>query len=146
MRLRRRCSEHIELVHAVKESPKSQALELQLTFAEGQKLLREEEPENCGRVRDREHMSTPQEEISWCYFRNNLLTDCFTISKSRKTRRFSQVDGACICLVLLNHVPKARVFIHHLPAYISPRLFQVNGLTAAWKWRYRSGLCVRVVA
>lgn len=64
--LKKRCKEQVELVHAVYQPSEflipEPGNEVRLTFAEGQKLLRDEETEEFRHVRDDEDMSTPQEK------------------------------------------------------------------------------------
>lgn len=74
MLLKRKCPRHIELVQAEYQSqkskvPRQRALQrIQLTFAECQKLLRKEGPEESGHVHENEGMSTRQEGTSQWYY------------------------------------------------------------------------------
>lgn len=71
--LRRNCPQHNELVEAEYQSlkskaPRQRALQrIRVTFAECQKLLGKEGPEEFGRVHEDEDMSTRQEETSQWY-------------------------------------------------------------------------------
>lgn len=62
--IKERCAAEIELVRSVYPSEEflvpEPGKEVRLTFAEGQKLLREEGPEEYRNVSDHEDMSTPQ--------------------------------------------------------------------------------------
>lgn len=67
--LKERCAEQIESVRAVYPSedfllPGPGEKVLRMTFAEGQKLLREEGPEEYRNVSDDEDMSTPQVRLA----------------------------------------------------------------------------------
>ncbi len=61
--------------------------EVRLTFAEAQKLLREEGPEEYRNVRDDEDMSTPQEKALGAVVRAKFHTDFYVIDKFPETAR-----------------------------------------------------------
>lgn len=73
------------------QSPKSlvsePGKEVRLTFAEGQKLLREEGPADFGHVRDDEDMSTPQEKALSAIVRSKFNTDFYIIDKFPESAR-----------------------------------------------------------
>lgn len=73
--LEERCSYEIELVRSVYPSEKFLLNPVRLTFAEGQKLLREEGPEEYRNVSDDEDMSTPQEKALGELIKKKYNTD-----------------------------------------------------------------------
>ncbi|CAI0643501.1 unnamed protein product [Colletotrichum noveboracense] len=84
--LKQRCPEQIESVRAVYPSedfllPGPGEKVLRMTFAEGQKLLREEGPEEYRNVSDDEDMSTPQEKALGALIRKKYNTDFFVLDK-----------------------------------------------------------------
>lgn len=89
--LKQRCKEQIELVHAVYQSPEflvpESGREVRLTFAEGQKLLREEGSEEFCHVRDDEDMSTPQEKALGAIVRRKFNTDFYILDKFPESAR-----------------------------------------------------------
>ncbi|KAH6697242.1 aspartyl-tRNA synthetase [Plectosphaerella plurivora] len=90
--LKERCAEHIEAVRAVYPSedfllPKEGEKTVRLTFAEGQKLLREEGPEEYRNVTDDEDMSTPQEKALGALIRKKYNTDFYILDKFPETAR-----------------------------------------------------------
>ncbi|KAI4595451.1 hypothetical protein LQW54_007851 [Pestalotiopsis sp. IQ-011] len=78
-------AEEIELVRSVYPSEKfllpEPGKEVRLTFAEGQKLLREEGPEEYRNVKDEEDMSTPQEKALGALIREKYKTDFYVLDK-----------------------------------------------------------------
>ncbi|RDW61458.1 aspartate-tRNA ligase [Coleophoma crateriformis] len=78
-------SEEIELVRTVYPSDEfllpEPGKEVRLTFAEGQKLLREEGPEEYRNVSDDEDMSTPQEKALGALIREKYKTDFYVLDK-----------------------------------------------------------------
>lgn len=85
------CKDEIDVVRSV--YPSEQILlpepgkEVRLTFAEAQKLLREEGPEEYRNVRDDEDMSTPQEKALGAVVRKKYHTDFYVIDKFPETAR-----------------------------------------------------------
>lgn len=83
--LEERMAEEIETVRAVYPSEKfmlpEAGKEVRLTFAEGQKLLREEGPEEYRNVSDDEDMSTPQEKALGALIRKKFNTDFYVLDK-----------------------------------------------------------------
>jgi aspartyl-tRNA synthetase len=83
--LEKNCAKEIELVRSVYPSEKfllpAPGREVRLTFAEGQKLLREEGPEEFRNVRDDEDMSTPQEKALGALVRKKFNTDFYVLDK-----------------------------------------------------------------
>jgi aspartyl/asparaginyl-tRNA synthetase len=83
--LEKNCAKEIELVRSVYPSepfllpPPGQ--EIRLNFAEAQKLLREEGPEEFRNVRDDEDMSTPQEKALGALVRKKFKTDFYVLDK-----------------------------------------------------------------
>ncbi|KAF6844512.1 aspartyl-tRNA synthetase [Colletotrichum musicola] len=83
--LKERCADAIETVRSV--YPAEDFLlplpgkEVRLTFAEGQKLLREEGPEEYRNVSDDEDMSTPQEKALGALIRKKYNTDFYVLDK-----------------------------------------------------------------
>ncbi|KAH8885763.1 aspartyl-tRNA synthetase [Thozetella sp. PMI_491] len=89
--IKERCAEEIELIRTVYPSedfllPES-GKELRLTFAEGQKLLREEGPEEFRNVTDDEDMSTPQEKALGALIREKYKTDFYVLDKFPESAR-----------------------------------------------------------
>ena len=89
--LAEKCKEEIEYVRKVYPSeefllPES-GKELVLTFAEGQKLLREEGPPEYANVSDDEDMSTPQEKALGALIRKKYNTDFYVLDKFPTTAR-----------------------------------------------------------
>ncbi|KAH8802891.1 aspartyl-tRNA synthetase-like protein [Xylogone sp. PMI_703] len=83
--LKENYSEEIELVRSVYPSeefllPEDHSVPV-LTFAEGQKLLREEGPPEFANVRDDEDMSTPQEKALGALIRKKYKTDYYILDK-----------------------------------------------------------------
>lgn len=80
-----RCAAEIELVRSVYPSEDfllpEPGKEVRLTFAEGQKLLREEGPEEFRNVSDDEDMSTPQEKALGALVRKKFKTDFYVLDK-----------------------------------------------------------------
>ncbi len=70
--------------------------EVRLTFAEGQKLLREEGPEEYRNVRDDEDMSTPQEKALGVLIRKKFNTDFYILDKFPVDARpfYAKIDPA----------------------------------------------------
>ncbi|KAI1464609.1 aspartyl-tRNA synthetase [Daldinia caldariorum] len=83
--LQERCKEQIELVRSIYPSDEfllpEPGKEVRLTFAEGQKLLREEGPEEFRNVSDDEDMSTPQEKALGALVRKKFGTDFYVLDK-----------------------------------------------------------------
>ncbi|KFY22143.1 hypothetical protein V493_06819 [Pseudogymnoascus sp. VKM F-4281 (FW-2241)] len=83
--LEKNCAKEIELVRSIYPSEKfllpADGKEVRLTFAEGQKLLREEGPEEFRNVRDDEDMSTPQEKALGALVRKKFNTDFYVLDK-----------------------------------------------------------------
>ncbi|KAI2610430.1 aspartyl-tRNA synthetase [Hypoxylon sp. NC1633] len=83
--LEERCKEQIELIRAIYPSDEfllpADGKEVRLTFAEGQKLLREEGPEEFRNVSDDEDMSTPQEKALGALVRKKFGTDFYVLDK-----------------------------------------------------------------
>lgn len=83
--LKERCAEEIELIRTVYPSEDfllpEPGKEVHLTFAEGQKLLREEGPEEYRNVSDDEDMSTPQEKALGALIRQKYNTDFYVLDK-----------------------------------------------------------------
>lgn len=85
--IKERCAEQIEIVRAVYPCeefllPSKETGVLRLTFAEGQKLLREEGPEEYKNVTDDEDMSTPQEKALGALVRKKYGTGTFLFNVS----------------------------------------------------------------
>lgn len=95
-----RCATEIETVRTVYHSEPlllpEPGKEIRLTFAEAQKLLREEGPSEFANVRDDEDMSTPQEKALGEVVRNKYKTDFYVIDKFPETARpfYAKVDDA----------------------------------------------------
>ncbi|KAI2604752.1 aspartyl-tRNA synthetase [Hypoxylon fragiforme] len=83
--LEERCKEEIELIRSIYPSDDfllpEPGKEVRLTFAEGQKLLREEGPEEFRNVSDDEDMSTPQEKALGALVRKKFGTDFYVLDK-----------------------------------------------------------------
>lgn len=77
--------EEIELIRSIYPSEEfllpEAGKEVRLTFAEGQKLLREEGPEEFRNVTDTEDMSTPQEKALGALVRKKFNTDFYVLDK-----------------------------------------------------------------
>ncbi|KAK8016306.1 aspartyl-tRNA synthetase [Apiospora rasikravindrae] len=78
-------ADDIALIRAIYPSEKfllpEAGKEVRLTFAEGQKLLREEGPEEFRNVSDDEDMSTPQEKALGALVRKKYNTDFYVLDK-----------------------------------------------------------------
>lgn len=89
--LKERCKDQIDLVRSVYQSQEFLApepgKEVRLTFAEGQKLLREEGPEEFRNVLDDEDMSTPQEKALGAIIRRKYNTDFYILDKFPESAR-----------------------------------------------------------
>jgi len=83
--LEEQCKDEIELIRSIYPSEKfmlpEPGKEVRLTFAEGQKLLREEGPEEYRNVSDDEDMSTPQEKALGALVRKKYGTDFYVLDK-----------------------------------------------------------------
>ncbi|KAH8661898.1 aspartyl-tRNA synthetase [Xylariales sp. PMI_506] len=83
--LKEKRADEIELVRSVYPSDEfllpEPGQEVRLTFAEGQKLLREEGPEEFRNVSDDEDMSTPQEKALGALIRKKFKTDFYVLDK-----------------------------------------------------------------
>ncbi|KAH9895512.1 aspartyl-tRNA synthetase [Xylariomycetidae sp. FL2044] len=83
--LQERCKEQIALIRTIYPSEDfllpEPGKEVRLTFAEGQKLLREEGPEEYRNVSDDEDMSTPQEKALGALVRKKFNTDFYVLDK-----------------------------------------------------------------
>ncbi|KFG78012.1 aspartyl-tRNA synthetase [Metarhizium anisopliae] len=95
-----RCANEIETVRAVYHSEPlllpEPGKEVRLTFAEAQKLLREEGPPEFANVRDDEDMSTPQEKALGQVVRAKYKTDFFVVDKFPETARpfYAKLDDS----------------------------------------------------
>ncbi|KID84127.1 aspartyl-tRNA synthetase [Metarhizium guizhouense ARSEF 977] len=95
-----RCANEIETVRSVYHSEPlllpEPGKEVRLTFAEAQKLLREEGPPEFANVRDDEDMSTPQEKALGQVVRAKYKTDFFVVDKFPETARpfYAKLDDA----------------------------------------------------
>ncbi|KAK3335432.1 tRNA synthetases class II-domain-containing protein [Cercophora scortea] len=89
--IKERCAEEVELVRSVYPSEDfllpEPGKEVRLTFAEGQKLLREEGPEEYRNVSDDEDMSTPQEKALGALIKKKFNTDFYVLDKFPETAR-----------------------------------------------------------
>jgi len=89
--IKERCAAEIELVRSVYPSEEfllpELGKEVRLTFAEGQKLLREEGPEEWRNVKDDEDMSTPQEKALGALIRKKYNTDFYVLDKFPESAR-----------------------------------------------------------
>ncbi|GAP82842.1 putative aspartyl-tRNA synthetase [Rosellinia necatrix] len=98
--LQERCADEIEIVRSVYPSEPfllpEPGKELRLTFAEAQKLLRDEGPPEFRDVRDDEDMSTPQEKALGAVVRAKFDTDFYVIDKFPETARpfYAKLDDA----------------------------------------------------
>ncbi|KAK6820645.1 hypothetical protein PG995_003703 [Apiospora arundinis] len=83
--LQEKHAEEIALVRSIYPSEEfllpEAGKEVRLTFAEGQKLLREEGPEEYRNVSDDEDMSTPQEKALGALVRKKYNTDFYVLDK-----------------------------------------------------------------
>jgi aspartyl-tRNA synthetase len=83
--LEKNYAKEIELVRSVYPSEKFilpvDGKEVRLTFAEGQKLLREEGPKEFRNVKDDEDMFTPQEKALSALVRSKFNTDFYVLDK-----------------------------------------------------------------
>ncbi|AEO54668.1 hypothetical protein MYCTH_2297473 [Thermothelomyces thermophilus ATCC 42464] len=83
--IKERCRDEIALVRSVYPAEEfllpEPGKEVRLTFAEGQKLLREEGPEEFRNVSDDEDMSTPQEKALGAIIRKKYNTDFYVLDK-----------------------------------------------------------------
>lgn len=95
-----RCAYELELIRSVYPSEKfllpEPGKEVRMTFAEGQKLLREEGPEEFRNVSDDEDMSTAQEKALGALVRKKYNTDFFVLDKFPESARpfYAKVDPA----------------------------------------------------
>ncbi|KAM0213982.1 hypothetical protein ACHAQD_009015 [Fusarium lateritium] len=95
-----RCATEIETVRSVYNSEPlllpEPGKEVRLTFAEAQKLLREEGPSEFANVTDDEDMSTPQEKALGEVVRKKYNTDFYVIDKFPETARpfYAKLDDA----------------------------------------------------
>jgi aspartyl-tRNA synthetase len=89
--LEKNCAKEIELVRSVYPSEKfllpAPGKEVRLTFAEGQKLLREEGPEEFRHVKDDEDMGTAQEKALGALVRKKFNTDFYVLDKFPSSAR-----------------------------------------------------------
>ncbi|OAA58414.1 aspartyl-tRNA synthetase [Niveomyces insectorum RCEF 264] len=98
--IQERCANEIETVRSVYYSEPlllpEPGKEVRLTFAEAQKLLREEGPPEFANVRDDEDMSTPQEKALGEVVRTKYKTDFYVIDKFPETARpfYAKVDDS----------------------------------------------------
>ncbi|KAM0445274.1 hypothetical protein ACHAO4_009775 [Trichoderma viride] len=96
--IKEHCAAEVELVRSVYPSPElllpEAGKEVRLTFAEAQKLLREEGPEEFRNVRDDEDMSTPQEKALGALVREKYKVDFFAVDKFPEAARpfYARVD------------------------------------------------------
>ncbi|KAJ3522527.1 hypothetical protein NM208_g12819 [Fusarium decemcellulare] len=95
-----RCADEIDTVRSVYYSEPlllpEPGKEVRLTFAEAQKLLREEGPPEFSNVRDDEDMGTAQEKAVGAVVRAKYKTDFYVIDKFPETARpfYAKVDDA----------------------------------------------------
>ncbi|KAH6847822.1 hypothetical protein B0I37DRAFT_375924 [Chaetomium sp. MPI-CAGE-AT-0009] len=86
-----RCKDQIELARSVYPSPPflvpQLGKEVRISFADGQKLLREEGPAEFRNVSDDEDMSTPQEKALGAIIREKYRTDFYIIDKFPESAR-----------------------------------------------------------
>jgi len=89
--LTERCRAEIDYIRKIYPSEEfllpEPGKELILTFAEGQKLLREEGPPEYANVSDDEDMSTPQEKALGALIRKKYNTDFYVLDKFPTTAR-----------------------------------------------------------
>ncbi|KAK4217730.1 aspartyl-tRNA synthetase [Rhypophila decipiens] len=96
--IQERCANEVATVRAVYPSEPfllpEPGKEVRLTFAEAQKLLREEGPAEFANVRDDEDMSTPQEKALGEVVRSKYNTDFFVVDKFPETARpfYAKID------------------------------------------------------
>ncbi|KAK4242155.1 aspartyl-tRNA synthetase [Achaetomium macrosporum] len=96
--IQERCADAIAAVRSVYPSEPfllpEPGKEVRLTFAEAQKLLREEGPPEFANVRDDEDMSTPQEKALGEVIRSKFKTDFYVIDKFPETARpfYAKID------------------------------------------------------
>jgi len=83
--IKEHCAAEVEFVRSVYPSEEfllpEPGKEVRLTFAEGQKLLREQGPEEYRNVSDDEDMSTPQEKALGALVRAKYKTDFYVLDK-----------------------------------------------------------------
>jgi len=98
--IKERCAHEIEVVRSVYpfedlKLPEA-GKEVRLSFAEGQKLLREEGPPEYRNVSDDEDMSTPQEKALGELIRKKFNTDFYVLDKFPEGARpfYTKVDRA----------------------------------------------------
>ncbi|KAL2019590.1 hypothetical protein VTK56DRAFT_9487 [Thermocarpiscus australiensis] len=89
--IKERCADEIALVRSVYPAEEfllpEPGKEVRLTFAEGQKLLREEGPEEFRNVSDDDDMSTPQEKALGALIRKKYKTDFYVLDKFPESAR-----------------------------------------------------------
>jgi aspartyl-tRNA synthetase len=89
--IKEQCAEQVELVRSVYPAEEfllpEDGHEVRLTFAEGQKLLREEGPEEFRNVSDDEDMSTPQEKALGALVRKKFKTDFYVLDRFPESAR-----------------------------------------------------------
>lgn len=96
--IKERCPDEIALIRSIYPSEElllpEPGKEVRLTFAEGQKLLREEGPEEFRNVSDEEDMSTPQEKALGALVRAKYKTDFYVLDKFPESARpfYAKVD------------------------------------------------------
>ncbi|KAF2261651.1 aspartyl-tRNA synthetase [Lojkania enalia] len=96
--IKERCAEEIKTIRSIYPSEDvllpEPGKEVRLSFAEGQKLLREEGPEEFRDVRDDEDMSTPQEKALGALIRAKYHTDFYVLDKFPESARpfYAKVD------------------------------------------------------
>ncbi|KAK3934200.1 aspartate--tRNA ligase, cytoplasmic [Diplogelasinospora grovesii] len=96
--IKERCAYEVELIRSVYPSEEfllpEPGKEVRLTFAEGQKLLREEGPEEYRNVSDDEDMSTPQEKALGALVRKKFNSDFYVLDKFPEGARpfYAKVD------------------------------------------------------
>ncbi|KAI0490692.1 aspartyl-tRNA synthetase [Xylaria cf. heliscus] len=99
-KVQERCADEIEIVRSSYPSEPillpEPGKEVRLTFAEAQKLLREEGPAEFRDVRDDEDMSTPQEKALGAVVREKFKTDFYVIDKFPETARpfYAKLDDS----------------------------------------------------
>ncbi|KAI1176377.1 tRNA synthetases class II-domain-containing protein [Nemania sp. FL0916] len=96
--IKERCPHEIEVVRSVYPNEDlllpEKGKEVRLSFAEGQKLLREEGPPEYRNVSDEEDMSTPQEKALGELIRKKFNTDFYVLDKFPEEARpfYTKVD------------------------------------------------------
>lgn len=89
--LKEKCAEQIDFIRTIYPSEDfllpEPGKEVRLTFAEGQKLLREEGPEEYRNVSDDEDMSTPQEKALGALVKKKFGTDFYVLDKFPEAAR-----------------------------------------------------------